>query len=816
MLLRAVMKKKRTGQPQNQKSNLWLRITQGLKKTSVKGSAILAIESKPFNLHDYLTGILVFLISFFVYGHTLSPTVDLHDSGEMISAAYSLGVSHPPGYPLYCIIGKLWLTFLPLGNIAYRMNLFSALSASVAVMMVCFIIIKLSNAWCAGQKNEHGQNRSSSIQNLIANIPGIAGAFMLCFATTFWQQAVISEKYTFNAMFATLLIFLLIKWQQMVKERQRAKDKGQGNMIHNTRLLYLFAFVLGLSFTHHLQTIFLVPASGFFIFWSYWKVYHNLLQKEIILKMAVCFFLPLILYSYLPIRASTHPIVNWGCPDTLERFIDHVTVKEYKYYFSSTIESLAHRLFIEHPKFFLKQFPFYLIWLGGLGIILLWKTKRDVLIFLGLILVFDIINSIRYGIHNIEDYYIPGYIITSILIGCGCGWLGVIIQNKLEKKMLIPFVSCLFLSIPMISFSCHYYYGNHRSNYYSYDYGMNILSPLREDAILYIKGDTFAFPLLYLHFVENIRNDIILIDQYSLFHDYYANQIKQQNPDLRFEFSPQTRVKVLTPDAETIINTRFDNIAQQNQKPIYLPFDEKIAQAYCLVPEGISHRALSKDATWQEQISVMTKDLRFTYRYILEQNIYKEERVESNISNYATSYNNRGKFYQEHEMYNEAIREFKKALSADPKRLITYYNIGTAYKDQSRFKEAIESFEHLIKLDPQDAKGYYGLAMTYHSNNEIDKAINEYQNAVSRDPNRDFIFLNLGNAYIAKKDYQNAIYAFQKACEINPQSIAGYYNLGVAYSQTSNIPQAIAAYQKVLSIDPNYEPAKTSLAVIGK
>ncbi len=748
------------------------------------------ITPRIFSSHEYLTGIVVFFFSFFVYLHTLTPTIDLHDSGDMISASFVLGIPHPPGYPLYCLLGKLF-SLIPLGNIAYRYNLFSATSASLAVMMVYFIVVKII------------RNSKFEIRNWTFLIPAIIAALMLCFARVFWQQAVIAEKYTLNAFFATLLIFILLKWQEATIVSKNPKSE-----IRNPKFyLYLFAFTLGLSFTHHLQTIFLVPASIFLII----MIWHNnpkLLTLNSILKMAMLFFLPIILYSYLPIRASAYPIINWGCPDTFERFMEHVTAKEYGYYFSASLTTLLHRIFIEHPVFFIKQFTPYLIWIGFVGLFFLYKQRLKTFIFLSLIIIVDVLHSSRYGIHNIEDYYIPAYIIFSIFIGYGVMILIEILSKK-SKLILLP---CIFLLIPIISWACNHYYGNHSKNYYSYDYGMNILSPLEEKSILYIKGDTFAFPLWYLHYIENIRKDITLIDQHSLYLDWYANQVKKE---LNFEFSPQNRVKRLNDEASRIIKLRFNTIFQNNQeRAIYLPYDESIAGDYTLVPTSICHRVFKKGIPLTEQLNALDENLRFRYRGILEEGIYKEERVASNISNYATSYNNRGNFFKDMGKYNLAIAEYKKALLADPKRLISYYNIGMVYNDLGEEQQAISEFNKIVEIDPQDAKGYYGLGLVYQKVGKVDKAISEYQKAAELDPNQDFIHINLGSAYISKGRLEEAVASFQKAIVLSPQNIAALYNLGVAYSQMGKRFEAISAFQKVLSIDPGYAPARSSLAAL--
>ncbi|MDI6734918.1 MAG: DUF2723 domain-containing protein [bacterium] len=763
------------------------------------------ITPRIFTLHDYLIGIGVFLFSFFIYLHTLTPTIDLHDSGDMIGASYVLGIPHPPGYPLYCLLGKIF-SFIPLGNIAYRYNLFSATSAALAVMMVYFISLKLGRGKLS-DSNLQIQNPKSKIQNFISLIPAIIAALMLCFARVFWQQAVIAEKYTLNALFATILIFILLKWREVISEKTNPKSKIQNPKF----LLYLFSFTLGLAFTHHLQTIFLVPASAFLII-IIWRKHPNLLTFHAILKMACLFFLPIILYAYLPIRASAHPIINWGCPDNFERFIDHITAKEYGYYFATSLPTLLKRILVEHPLFFINQFTIYLIWIGFIGLFFLYIQRCKIFIFLALIVVVDFLHSSRYSIHNIEDYYIPSYIIFSLFIGYGVGILNEWMGKRIKPGILAVLLPWLFLLVPVISWACNHYYGDHRKNYYSYDYGRNILFPLDEKSILYIKGDTFAFPLWYLHYVENIRPDVTLIDQHSLYLDWYANQVKRE---LNFEFVPQNRVKRLTDEASQIIKTRFDAIFEANpNRPVFLPFDENIAQGYTLVPTGICHRVFKKDATLKEQLEAIDENLQFLYRGILDKNIYKEERAASNISNYATSYNNRGGFLKDMGKYTQAITEYQKALLADPERLISYYNIGMVYNDLGQTKNAISQFNKIIELGPKDAKGYYGLGLVYQRIGEIDKTISEYEKAASLDPNQDFIHINLGSAYISKGRLEEAVVSFQKAISLKPGNIAALYNLGIAYSQLGKRIEAIDAFQKVLSIDPNYQPARNSLSAL--
>ena len=91
--------------------------------------------------------VLLFLISFGIYLKTLAPTITGGDSGELIANAYTLGISHPPGHPLYCLLGRLF-TFLPFASLAYRVNLMSPLVASLTVVLIYLIVLKLPETSC--------------------------------------------------------------------------------------------------------------------------------------------------------------------------------------------------------------------------------------------------------------------------------------------------------------------------------------------------------------------------------------------------------------------------------------------------------------------------------------------------------------------------------------------------------------------------------------------------------------------------------------------------------------------------------------------
>ena len=130
-------------------------------------------------------------LSFTVYLITTCPTIYLGDSGELTAAAFCLGIPHNSGYPLYCLLGKLFC-LIPLGNIGFRMNLMSCFFAAATVGLVCHFILKITSSILAA----------------------ITGSLVLGFSPILWNQTICAEVYSLHAFFVALLIKLLWWWDE--------------------------------------------------------------------------------------------------------------------------------------------------------------------------------------------------------------------------------------------------------------------------------------------------------------------------------------------------------------------------------------------------------------------------------------------------------------------------------------------------------------------------------------------------------------------------------------------------------------------------
>jgi hypothetical protein len=141
--------------------------------------------------HARYISYLLFTTVFGVYLSTMSPVVYLGDSGEFTAAAFSLGIPHNSGYPLYSLLGKIFC-MVPIGNVAFRLNLMSAFFSALTVLLVYHIIYKFTrNVLCS-----------------------LSAAAFLAFTPLFWSQTVSAEVYPLHLFFMALMIWLLWQWEE--------------------------------------------------------------------------------------------------------------------------------------------------------------------------------------------------------------------------------------------------------------------------------------------------------------------------------------------------------------------------------------------------------------------------------------------------------------------------------------------------------------------------------------------------------------------------------------------------------------------------
>ncbi|MDH5400710.1 MAG: DUF2723 domain-containing protein, partial [Cyclobacteriaceae bacterium] len=236
--------------------------------------------------------VCLLILAWFVYLSTLSPTVFYRDTPEFVNTAFSLGISHPAGFPIYNLMAKA-VTFLPMGAIPFKVNLFSSLMGCLALLVLYMTSVAFLRV-LAGS----GDSGSSFLW------PSLLPVGFLAFCVPFWGNTMLAEVYTLHTLFTVVMILCLLKW----KEKE------------DVRFLYSAALIYGLSAGNHGTVAFYLPAILIlFFFWcrqDRWK--H--------LSLCALFFLwGFSVYLYLPIRSLTEPTFDWGNPETLQGFLFQVT-----------------------------------------------------------------------------------------------------------------------------------------------------------------------------------------------------------------------------------------------------------------------------------------------------------------------------------------------------------------------------------------------------------------------------------------------------------------------------------------------------------
>ncbi len=423
----------------------------------------------------WIAGAGVGILALVLYLSTLAPTVlyytaEMKDAPVLPVAAYVLGISHPTGYPTYTILTHLF-TYLPVGDVGYRVNLASAVFGSFTVAALYFVGVRLSNSVVAG----------------------IVAALAFGVSPLFWSQAVIAEIYTLHVLFLATALLILLVW------REKREDK----------YLLLVAGVIGLAMTHNLTSGLLLPSAAAFVLLVEPR---KILDRKIILKGVGVFLLSLLPYAYLPIRARMDPPLKVQDPSDWEGFWNLVTGGEFKdkmWAFGPDELPGQIEMYLDHLT---GELPWALLAAAVLGVAYTLLRDRAAFALLALPYAGFLFYALEYDIEDIEYYFIPTYAILSLWssVGLAAALRGVgrlaAGRNARLRKTVTVALSLLVLSIPLWGFSETY-----RQVDMSEDYrGRRILEAVAENAAPNAIVIQHRSPLQYMKLVEGRREDVLL------------------------------------------------------------------------------------------------------------------------------------------------------------------------------------------------------------------------------------------------------------------------------------------------------------------
>lgn len=254
---------------------------------------------KNYKLINNISGWVVFIIAAFTYLMTIEPTASLWDCGEFIASVFKLEVGHPPGNPVFMVMGNFF-THLAGGNItkvAVMVNSMSALASAFSILFLFWTITHLAKKLMLRGEKDYTTPRIISVM-----AAGAIGALAYNFSDSFWFSAVEGEVYASSAFFTALVFWAILKWEDVADEK------------YADRWIILISFLIGLSIGVHLLNLLTIPAM---VLVYYFRKY-EFSWKGFLISFAVSFILlALLMYGIMPGIVTISTKFDWFFVNTL-------------------------------------------------------------------------------------------------------------------------------------------------------------------------------------------------------------------------------------------------------------------------------------------------------------------------------------------------------------------------------------------------------------------------------------------------------------------------------------------------------------------
>ncbi|MFN2137714.1 MAG: DUF2723 domain-containing protein [Candidatus Promineifilaceae bacterium] len=437
--------------------------------------------------------VLLWLALLPAYLLTMPSVVGRADTFEFQVVIPQLGIAHPTGYPLYILLGRLFAA-LPFGSVAWRINLASAIFATLAATML----------YLAGRRLW----RQPAAALIAAVVFGLS--------PTFWSQAVQAEVYALNALIVASVLWLIAT--------MLTSAPGTGNCnapLFSGRFtlrwqssIWLLALLLGLGLANHLTTVILFPPAVLAV----WLAYSRCLRQQnarqntlLLLKVSLAFVLPLLLYAYLPLRWSA----LHGAPMGMDRFLDWVIGGRFQgaLQLDAWLNDFSRYRIV--GRLLLGEWGWFNLFFALIGFV--YAVYRDWRA--GLILLLALLGYLFYGLnYHVPDlavFLIPAQVIVALFWGAALAGAVTLTGRALKQRghgnWAGPFIALLILLLLLPTLLRTFQKlpeGDYTDLAALQTWGEGVLSrPLADGATILADSEKIA-PLYYLQQAEGQRPDL--------------------------------------------------------------------------------------------------------------------------------------------------------------------------------------------------------------------------------------------------------------------------------------------------------------------
>lgn len=674
-------------------------------------------------ISGWFFGVGAFLLPLALYLKTLSPAYIPVDSAEFALCMHTWGMCHPPGFPLYILIGKIFTSIFPFGPVIFKANLLSALFGAGTVLIVYLNLVELR----------------------VKKALGLLIALLLAVSSAFWEFSVSADVFTFATFLIAITFFFTFK----------------------KRFLPAI-FTLGLSASHFYISAVLVPI----IYWYFIGLKFKL--REVLYSVGV-FILGFFPQGLMYLRMQQNPQINWGHAQGVAGFIDYVRRKEFGNIFliANPVLKFSIIKFLKHTWVFLVHIftnfgvilPFLVIVSGILGF---FRDKKSIFLILSflviittqLFLLSTIDPSEVDSPFQISKFYLAAFVPAVLLFGLS---FQNIVDKFFENDVQLP---ALFLGLLLIV----YLFANFKANdlskvYFSQDLVLDALEQLPDNALAITVSHVFKFGSLYEQLVNNKFTDKTVLyfpneknrDNESYFPDLFAPEADEQ-------FVSQVNKNQDLGRAEAYI---LSVLARNLDKEVYIlqgSFEERFF-GYLkpfIRPNGLWWRLESDISAQDDLVKAVNLLSELRNEGVKFEDLGLKPQQQDTLS-YAVAYHSTAILLASYGEYEQAIEFLNKSFGVRGKGENIQNEIELIRKtrelslkfDQSGFEAGFEKieelgnnlfilmnyqkcaevFQTLVEIRPQKAESYNNLASCLASSGKPEEAKVNYLNALGIDPN---------------------------------------------------------------------------------
>jgi len=775
--------------------------------------------------------------SFAAYATTAARSLYWGDSAELVAVAATLGVAHPPGYPLYTLLGAVAVR-LPFGTPFLRMSLLSALFASGAAAAAALVVWVGTGPW-----------ESRSDPRLLPRVAGsLLAGFVLAFGPTFWSQAVVPEVYSLSAFLVLSSVLLFTIWSRNRANRGTEASAGSSGLprcLVGNGPISLLGLTLGLALAHHLTAALLLPPLALALLWRRPPV-------RSVLSAVGLIIVGLSLYAYLPLRAAHDPAILWAPIGTFRELLEHITGAQYApRLFTAPLIEVAHKM-----RGFAQGVPREVTWaalfLAAPGFVALWRRTRIVALVLISWSLLVLGHAAVYKIPEIGNYYIPLYAVLAVAGGFG---LVAVTSGKWWGRAA-PVAGWLAVAAVAAVTVPHVRDNWSENNLRLWNDGRlyveRMLNSVAPGGVVVTMTDRVLFPLWYERHVERSRDDFAVIGVRE-----HAPHLERWYPGVRFptewELCSRFEGSPVGPPAHARDSVPVGNYLplfvsmNAGRRPIYA--DPDLGRRLFLdraIPRGMlieigtgpagsprENARLEHDRFWEsvfdELAADTTLDVRTAEVYAktlaehgmlmmesgdIASAIDALERACALAPGVPLCHNDLGVAYDRSGRFDEGVAQFEAALALAPGLAAPHHNIARSAERSGDIERARWEFETAVELDPHNASYRIDLAALLERASEFESAETTFQEAANLSDGDWGASLAYGDFLSRRKRYSEAVAVYQRAEELRPDSVGALRGLGRCYWALDDREQALQVMRRLVELQPHNPAAKYDLALM--